>query len=78
MPGFSDQNLLLAAVQKIEDEDEDEDEFEDDCGRSVPLLLGNPAKASLKKNDNLSLSPGNVPLTESEPPAECSVQLRRE
>jgi hypothetical protein len=76
MPGFSDQNLIWLRRSKIEDEDEDE--FEDDCGRSVPLLLGNPVKASLKKTDNLSLSPGNVPLTESEPPAECSVQLCRE
>ena len=69
MSGFSDQNLFLAAVQKIEDED--------DCRRSESLRLA-ASKASLKKTDNLSLSPGNVPLTESEPPAECSVQLCRE
>ena len=73
MSGFSDQNLLLAVTFKDRGR-----EIEDDCRRSVPLCFLGTQKASLKKTDNLSLSPGNVPLTESEPPAECSVQLRRE
>jgi hypothetical protein len=68
MSGFSDQNLFLAATSS---------KIEDDCRRSESLGLA-ASTASLKKTDNLSLSPGNVPLTESESPTECRVQLRRE
>jgi hypothetical protein len=72
MPGFSDQNLFLAATFK-----RSRTRTRTILGEASRFALPR-AKASLKKTDNLSLSPGNVPLTESEPPAECSVQLCRE
>jgi hypothetical protein len=74
MPGFSDQNLFLAATFK---RSRTRTRTRTILGEASRFALPR-AKASLKKTDNLSLSPGNVPLTESEPPAECSVQLCRE